>query len=241
MVFDDNDPGAFLDELDVCAVTERKTPSQSSHPSPTGTELKRASAQKQGSVSQQEQMADDINAKNRPFANLKESVKASLLADSLIKVLAWDDVANAWFSYGSGYWSQISTHKAFKAIKEALDVVVPEGYSLATLRNMETFLKVNLLAGHWNKDRHFLPLRNGILNIKTLMLSEHSPSYRFSWALPFDYAPDVECPVTIQWLKQSTEGGTPARHGRRIIQHSERMLREHRIFWVVVGIKILSC
>ncbi|WP_373479269.1 DUF5906 domain-containing protein [Geminocystis sp.] len=48
---------------------------------------------------------------------------------------------------------------------------------------------------------NYLPLANGMLNLETLELTDHHPSYRNTYCLPHEYQPTAECPLFLDWLE----------------------------------------
>lgn len=52
----------------------------------------------------------------------------------------------------------------------------------------------------------FVPMRNGILHVDEAVLRPSTPRYFSTWALPFDYDPNAECPDWIAFLEDVFEG-----------------------------------
>lgn len=48
----------------------------------------------------------------------------------------------------------------------------------------------------------FIPVSNGVYNIETKELLEHSPIYRFRYQLPIEYSPSAECPKISAFFDQ---------------------------------------
>lgn len=47
-----------------------------------------------------------------------------------------------------------------------------------------------------------IPMTNGLLDLNTLVMEPHTPSYFATWALDFPYLPGAKCPVWEQFLAQ---------------------------------------
>jgi len=81
-----------------------------------------------------------------------------------------------------------------------LDAGMPQGYSIAKLNNVKSFLMIYLLLGKWASNRHLLPMKNGVLDTKNMQLSDYSHKHRFNWQLPYSYDPDARLDVIKRWL-----------------------------------------
>ena len=49
-------------------------------------------------------------------------------------------------------------------------------------------------------ETRFINLNNGVLNIETNTLTEHSPGFLFLNKIPADYAPEADCPTIKKYL-----------------------------------------
>ena len=59
---------------------------------------------------------------------------------------------------------------------------------------------------HGAKNEGFMNLKNGVLNLKTKELLEHSPDYGFIYKLPYDYDAEATCPTWELLLNNLTMG-----------------------------------
>lgn len=134
----------------------------------------------------------------------KDSQIAERLALALGGVLCFDDIASEWYSQRGGLWRPISKRKAQKIIMRRLIQELPDGYSMTKLNAMEQFLSLFLLLDEWTKDRNLLPLKNGVLDIKTKVLAPYKRTDRFNWQLPYIYDPEAKIQVIADWLRDAT-------------------------------------
>ncbi len=100
-----------------------------------------------------------------------ESKLARHIADALVDTLAYDEIGGDWYSQSSGLWKSTTEKKALKVIMGKLDAGMPNGYAIAKLNNVQSFLKIYLLLDKWASNRHLLPMKNGALDTKSMQLS----------------------------------------------------------------------
>jgi putative DNA primase/helicase len=129
-----------------------------------------------------------------------ESKLAKHIADALVDSLAYDEIGGNWYSQTYGLWCVTSEKKALKIIGRVMDAGIPQGYSIAKLNNIKSFLMIYLLLDEWSSNRHLLPMKNGVLDTKTMQLSEYSHKHRFNWQLPYAFNPDAKLDVIKRWL-----------------------------------------
>jgi len=130
----------------------------------------------------------------------KESKLAEQIANTLRDLLCYDEIAGDWYGQKKGLWYVISEKKALKIIMKALDIQMPEGYAINKLNNIKTFLTIYLLLDEWEQCSYLLPMKNGVLNIRTMRLMEHSHKNRFNWQLPYAFNPDAKIDIVRRWL-----------------------------------------
>jgi len=134
------------------------------------------------------------------------STIARELAEKYRQHLAWNDEAESWYRYEaefSGVWSAESDRAVGAVIAAELDRAVPDGYSLGYLRSVAGLLQHFLLARRWNQQPGLLPLENGVLDLATNKLLEHSPGYRLTWQLPYAYNPLATCEPIQRWMLEA--------------------------------------
>lgn len=132
--------------------------------------------------------------------DLKDSLLARFLAEKLKHILALDEVAGDWYKCCAGIWMPITKVKATKIINGALHSFLAGGFSMSKLSSIEGFLKLYLSLDKWESDKTLLPLKNGVLDTKSMILVPYSADHKFNWQLPYAYNPDEKICVIEQWL-----------------------------------------
>ncbi len=56
------------------------------------------------------------------------------------------------------------------------------------------------------RDGRFVSMANGILNMRTMELEPHTPTFWSSYYLPYAFDPDAKCPLWLSFLDQILEG-----------------------------------
>jgi len=133
-----------------------------------------------------------------------ESKLAKHIAGALVDILAYDEIGGDWYSQNNGLWKATTDKKASKIIMGVLDAGMPNGYAMSKLNNVKSFLMIYLLLGKWASNRHLLPMKNGVLDTKTMQLSDYSHQHRFNWQLPYSFNPDAKINVIKQWLWEAS-------------------------------------
>ncbi len=134
----------------------------------------------------------------------QESKLAENIADCLRDRLCYDEKNGEWYGEKNGLWSCVSEKRALKIIMGSLDSKLPGGYAINKLNNIKSFLMIYLLLDHWEIARHLLPMANGVLDTKSMKLSDYSHRHRFNWQLPYGYDPDGKLSVISRWLSDAT-------------------------------------
>ncbi len=130
----------------------------------------------------------------------RESKFAKDVAEALKNSLCFDDTSGEWYSRLDGMWSVTSEKSAFKLIILVMDELIPGGYSRSKLNNIKSFLEIYLLLGKWSTNRYLLPMANGVLDTRTMILSSYTTEERFNWQLPYPFNPDAKIDVIRCWL-----------------------------------------
>lgn len=131
---------------------------------------------------------------------IQDSLLSKTLADQLEDTLAFDEVSAEWFKCVGGIWRPVSKVAGTKTINRALHDLIPDGFSMAKLNAVEGFLKLYLSLQEWESDKALLPLKNGILDSKTLTLLPYTSEHKFNWQLPYAYDPEAQISVIKRWL-----------------------------------------
>ncbi len=138
------------------------------------------------------------------LSKLPDSKLSEQLAKILKSKLIYDDLGADWYNHSSSLWSRISKNKALRLIYDELLNLLPDGLSNNRINNIEKFLQLHLGLEKWENCKHLLPLENGVLDVRTMELSDYSHECKFAWQLPYEYDPDATMTVFPQWLQDST-------------------------------------
>jgi phage/plasmid-associated DNA primase len=116
---------------------------------------------------------------------------AEKLAEMYRSKLAWESEYQMWRHYGAkhdGVWSE-ETPESVRGLIHAYLRSLPSsaGFSAGYVSSILTILQSDLEAKDWNEQKGLIPLRDGVLDQTTLELNPHSPGYRFTWQLPFNW------------------------------------------------------
>lgn len=85
-----------------------------------------------------------------------------------------------------------------KAIREELGELCSNTYVKEAIEAVKDFCPIH--RDKFNADKHLLNLNNGVLNVRTRELKEHSPEYLFFTKIPVDYNPKSDCPAIRKFL-----------------------------------------
>ena len=139
-----------------------------------------------------------------------DSLKSTALAAKVKNLLTRDPVAEEWYQYQDGYWQRMTTAMVMHQLSKFLDRELAEGYSMALLKNMMSFLQIRLVNTGWGTAKDMLPMMNGVLDLSTMKLLPHSPEYKFQWVLPYAYDAKADCPTIRTYLLDATDGDAEA-------------------------------
>lgn len=106
--------------------------------------------------------------------------------------LAYESEYHLWRYYGAkhdGCWS-IATIQTVRGLVHSYLRSLPGSppFNAGYVSSVVTTLESDLEVEEWNECKDLLPLRDGVLDLHTKELKEHSPGYRFTWQLPFKWA-----------------------------------------------------
>jgi putative DNA primase/helicase len=153
-----------------------------------------------GSSGSESSLESSLPPKNDEAEKLKESLLAEALAADLEDRLIYDEASGDWYRCVNGIWAPISKTRALKIINKQLHAHLPAGFSMSKLNAVESFLRLYLALEKWETNRNLLPLQNGVLDTKTLTLSDYAPQHKFRWQLPYSYKPDAKISIIKRWL-----------------------------------------
>jgi P4 family phage/plasmid primase-like protien len=143
---------------------------------------------------------------------------ASVLAEEIASAwrgrVIFDRTRRRWLRYGfnsegAGRWWEQTEEQMLRKIGHELTERLPDGYNWSFLQGMERLLRVALEGALAVPSRELLPLRNGVLDLRTMQLGLHAPEHGFTWGLPFDYDPLSTCDPIKAWLFEAQDGDEP--------------------------------
>jgi len=121
--------------------------------------------------------------------------------------LAWDTSIQQWRRYAAtqnGVWEKEVSEfmrQVLYAEIEAMETIESEDITPSLVKAVEELLQWKLAVRKWNpQDRNLLPVQNGVLNLQTKELMQHSPTFRLTWCLPTHYDPTATCDPIKEWL-----------------------------------------
>lgn len=107
-----------------------------------------------------------------------------------------------WFTYHQGYWKHckrwVIERELIKIVKET-----QQSFKSDLIRGAAYLSQLELGDREWNRDRRYLPLKNGVFDVQTRQLIGHSPDLNLRWQLPYDYQPQAQCPTIQAWLLEA--------------------------------------
>lgn len=129
---------------------------------------------------------------------------ALALAPSLTDKLVYDDGVECWLYYKDNYWNITTPKRVFSYVNEIILANRRNvGYGPGLIKNVIEFLEGNRKLQYDKFDdeysKELIPLKNGVLNINTLELHEHSQTYKFRYILPFNY--DAKAKLSLATVK----------------------------------------
>jgi putative DNA primase/helicase len=103
--------------------------------------------------------------------------------------MRYDVEFKQYWEYNNGLWKQCADEYIFALVKTYLDTVT-EDYPTRLVTETITFARGSILIPEWIEadNTKFIPFKNGVLEVETMQLLSHSPSYGFRWQMPRDYS-----------------------------------------------------
>lgn len=116
-----------------------------------------------------------------------------------------------WKMYDAGCWQRRDHYEMRRYIKLQLRdyrryaVQVTQGRvkSLASMLEDELFISDRIIMEAALQQRHYINLRNGLFNLKTMRLEPHRPELYFTTQLDFDYDPEATVTYFQKFLNTS--------------------------------------
>ena len=144
--------------------------------------------------------------KNKPP---QSSQISKLIAEKYREKLAWNIQVREWFLYGrkqEGVWSKSPKEAIERVVKAEIEALNPDGFNYRLLTDVINMLKSDLMVEEWDSAKGLIPLQNGVFDKTAKALLPHSPGYRLTYCLPFDYNSDATCEPILEWLRDTTGG-----------------------------------
>mgnify|MGYP001595337408 FL=1 len=138
---------------------------------------------------------------------LVQQNQAAQLLENECKELKFDSVREEWMLYKDNHWQQCTSSVAMRMINHIVTWNAGKcGYSIGYLNGISQFLKFELIQELWNEQRDIIPFQNGVLDMATMQISEHSPNQLLTWQLPYEYKPNATCKPVTDWLLEAVNG-----------------------------------
>lgn len=129
---------------------------------------------------------------------------ADIVAQHLKDKLVFDALIKEWYEKSGFTWRACTDIHAEGIIEKAIQRE-RAGFAYAYLSGITKFLRIRLMLSQWADDNHYLPMADGVLNLKTNAF-EPVGGRLFNWRLPHKYTDKTGCPVITGWLEQVTQG-----------------------------------
>lgn len=143
----------------------------------------------------------------------KPDIIGAEIAEQYRERWVYCDELRTWLAYSletKGIWTVISKQYLAHAIDNILEARNIVGYGTnAYIQNILGALERKLFIRKWSEKSttEYLPFRNGVLELATNKLHEHSPGFRLTWQLPRDYTVvETGWQHINNWLSEATQG-----------------------------------
>jgi putative DNA primase/helicase len=140
--------------------------------------------------------AQDITPKIQEEGEKKDKTPSALemskkvFKDLFKNVIRFDASVKQYWRYdGKGKWVVCSNEYVFCEVRKYLEETIPN-FSPSYVRNVIEFAIGEILHEGWTEASNllYMPFANGVLELKTGQLLDHSPDYGFTWQLPRPYS-----------------------------------------------------
>ncbi len=145
--------------------------------------------------------AQDITPKKREKGEEKNSTPAALemskkvFTDLFDNKVRFDASCKQYWRYDEkGKWVTCSNEYIFREVRKYLEEAI-DTFSPSFVRNVIDFAIGEILHEGWTETSNllYIPFTNGVLELKTGQLLDHSPDYGFTWQLPRPYSAVAGC------------------------------------------------
>lgn len=132
---------------------------------------------------------------------LYDSHIASYIAEEVKGVLCYDSMNSEWYArpLEGGAWYKELDSKVKPLISTKITQYV-DGFNLSKQSSIIKLLTQDIPAPNWENETDFVPLSNGIYDVKKGQLVPYSDHFDFCWQLPYAYDPTATMPIIQQWF-----------------------------------------
>lgn len=138
-----------------------------------------------------------------------QSIAARWVGERLKDEMRYDTAQLRWRRYGEespGIWSLVEAEAANARIMEALGACGISSIQWPYFAGVRSFSQALLRESFAARDRHLLPLTNGVLDVRAQTFRPYRPDDRFTWCLPFDHVPHAQPTKTLEVLREMVGG-----------------------------------
>ena len=144
--------------------------------------------------------AQNITPKIQPEKEKKTGNPSALEMSKKVFQDLFDDtirfdasIKQYWRYDGKGMWVTCSNEYIFCEVRKYLEETIPD-FSPSYVDNVIKFALGEILHEGWTEASNllYMPFTNGVLEVKTGQLLDHSPDYGFTWQLPRSYYSDAK-------------------------------------------------
>lgn len=135
-----------------------------------------------------------------PYEKMQDSKLRDVVVERLANSLCFDEIADLWYRRTDEIWIPTTKTGKSRLVDDLLSELLPEGFSDRRFRAVERLLENRLGMTGWEQSPDLLPVKNGVLNVKTRELAPYSAKHRFNWRLPYSFDPDAKINVIRRWL-----------------------------------------
>jgi P4 family phage/plasmid primase-like protien len=150
--------------------------------------------------------------KEKKPRNPAQSVAVIVIADRAKGNLAYRDSKGCFYAYApsEGFWKALSDSEINGIISEYLEQICPCGFNLNYLSGVKGLLKSQLNQKDWESATGLINFTNGVLDIKTMELKDHSADFYLLDAPVHAYSPDAKAPKVMSYLEDAFSGNQDA-------------------------------
>lgn len=111
-----------------------------------------------------------------------------------------------WRRYINGIYEPEDEDLILRSIRQTCELARQENFRVtaARLRSIIELIRIEVSVpdSRWDTDPNLIPMRNGLLDLRTRQLLPHTPTVHATSCLGYDYDPDADCPQFKALLKR---------------------------------------